>query len=80
MLKQQLNMTNLGIHMYDWVINYNPFTSNWQAAHRDNMNALYSDRTKLIESPSLLTLVEILNKTNGIRQELDKLLGNGTSN
>ena len=70
-------MTNLKTHMYEWVINYNPFTDNWQAAHRDYMGALYTDRTKLIESSSITTLIDILNRTNGNKEEVEKLLNNG---
>jgi hypothetical protein len=67
-------MTNLETHMYDWVINYNPFTGNWQAAHRDDVNALFNDRSKVIESNEIMTLIEILNKTNGEQAQIDRLL------
>lgn len=67
-------MTNLATHMYDWVFHYNTYTEEWQAVRRDQINFLFTDRTKLLTSSSIATLIDIVNKTNGEQSLLKNLV------
>lgn len=55
-------------YLYDWVFHYNPYTKNWAAIPRD-LYTQYWDNYNLegvIRSSSHKTLLEILQKTEGV--------------
>lgn len=55
-------------HLYGWVFHFNPYTKQWSAVPRDLYNDYWSD-SKLegvIKSSSFNTLLEILQKTEGV--------------
>lgn len=68
-------MTNLGTHMYNWLFHYNIYTEQWEATERSH--SFFSGRDNIITSSSLSTLVDIVNKTNGEKSKISKLLENG---
>ena len=63
-------MTNLGTHIYDWIFHYNIYRDLWEAARRENYTQLFSGGTDVIRSTSLLTLVEIVSRTDGDTSKL----------
>lgn len=66
---------NLKPHLYDWVFHFNTYTQKWDATTRDNYNLLFNDRKsgKVLSSSELWTLVEIINRTNGNPDKIEKL-------
>lgn len=60
--------------MHDWVFNYNAYTETWNATTRDNYNALFNGKNeKVLSSKELWTLIEIINRTNGVKSKIEKL-------
>ena len=55
-------------HLHNWVFNYNPYAEKWAAIPRDMYNEYWnnSEAPNIIRSSSIETLLEILNKTEGI--------------
>ena len=56
---------------YDWVFHFNPFTKQWAAIPRNLYNQ-YWDNYELegvIKSKSIKTLIEILERTEGVDVE-----------
>jgi hypothetical protein len=60
----------------NWVIHYNVYTDQFEAATRDSYTKLFSGpREDLLRSSSIQTLIEIIEKTNGDKKKLKKLVG-----
>ena len=62
-------MTNLRIHISDWLFHYNG--DNWEAIHISHITGIPQN---CITSPSLMDLVQIMNKTNGEKEKLNTLV------
>lgn len=63
------NMENL----YNWVINYNPYTKTWRGAKRENYEMLFSaiNSPLVIKAKELDVLVDILRRTDGDTTKLN---------
>ena len=63
-------------NLYDWVFRFNPMDQKWYATKRDNYNDLFSNINSehIIKSGSINTLIEIINKTDGNKTKIKKLL------
>lgn len=68
-IKPNINMENL----YDWVINYNPYTKTWRAAKRENYNLLFSavNSPLVIKTNDIDVLIDILVRTDGDTTKLN---------
>jgi hypothetical protein len=55
-------------HLHNWVFNFNPYTHKWAAIPRELYSEYWnnSDVQGVIRSSSFPTLLEILNKTEGV--------------
>jgi hypothetical protein len=55
-------------HLHNWVFNFNPYTNKWAAIPRELYSEYWnnSDVQGVIRSSSFSTLLEILNKTEGV--------------
>lgn len=62
--------------LYNWMFHYNEYTSLWNAVHRDKYNDYWSDPSisGVISSRSISTLIEIIKKTDGDKNKLEKLI------
>lgn len=63
--------------LYGWVFNYNPFTSKWRAVKREFYPMLFSEdenKAPVLSSGSIETLVELIVRTEGIKENIDKLV------
>lgn len=63
-------------YLGDWVFHYNVFDDTWGAAKRENQQALFNDRNsdKVLKSKDIKVLIELIGKTNGDRQKINKLV------
>lgn len=61
--------------LYDFVFNFNPYTQKWNAVKRENYNELFNgDKGNVISSSSISTLEELIVKTAGDREKIEKLV------
>lgn len=62
-------------NLQEWVFHYNIYTKKWEAVKRDNYNDLFCDQTSphIIRSSRILTLVDIISKTDGDLDQIKKL-------
>lgn len=68
--------------LYGWIFTYNPYTKKWLATQRDNYMALFNSSSvkdnyiwndsKIIQSSSFNTLIDIIVRTDGKPDLLDK--------
>jgi hypothetical protein len=58
-------------HLHNWVFNFNPYTKQWAAIPREIYNEYWNnfDVEGIIKSSSFTTLLEIVNKTEGVDVE-----------
>ena len=75
-MNQQNNDTVGNAFMYNWVFHYNPFTELWCAIHRDDYNAYWdsNDCKRCLKSKNISDLKELLYKTKGDAEEVEKLV------
>lgn len=61
--------------LYQWWFTYNPMTQVWCACHNEYKNAVYNDHTSpnVIRSKSIDTLIELIIRTDGNIEEMNKL-------
>ncbi len=59
-----------------WVFTWNSFTETWQAVRREDYNLLFNDysNNKVLRSKSIETLQELIIKTEGKEEKLNKLV------
>lgn len=71
-------MTNdLEHSLYNWLFNYNTYTKQWNAFHRDDKNAYFGNGLECkskITSKTIDTLLYMIIKTNGKPDEFDDLV------
>lgn len=69
------------LNIYDWVFIKNPYTETWCATKRENYNLLFSNinSEKILKSKSITTLEDIIFRTNGEPDKINKLLKNDKS-
>lgn len=62
-------------YLQNWVFVFNPFTQFWNAVPRQSYNDYWNDygHTDVIKSSSIFTLLELLHKTLGDKDRLEKL-------
>lgn len=55
-------------HLHNWVFNFNPYSKKWAAFPRELYNEYWNnaDAKGIIKSSSFPTLLEIVNKTEGV--------------
>jgi len=55
-------------HLHNWIFHYNAYTKLWAAVPRELYNDYWSnfDLEGVIKSSSFKTLIEIINKTEGV--------------
>lgn len=63
--------------LYNWVFHFNEYTSLWNAIHRDDYNEYWSNNNcdRIISSKSIETLKDLIYKTNGDKEKIEKLIG-----
>jgi hypothetical protein len=63
-------------YLHNWCIGYNEYTKKFMAAKREEKELMYNDynNEKVLKSNSAATLIEIINKTNGDKKKLSKLI------
>jgi len=67
-----MNLSNL----HDWVFNYNSYKSQWNAVKREDYPMLFSggDKSKVLSSSNINTLIELISKTDGTRNGIEKFV------
>ncbi len=64
-------------NLYGWVFTFNPNTDVWNATPNDNYFALFNGHNeRVISSKEITTLMDIINRTNGNIEGINKLLKN----
>ena len=55
-------------HLHNWVFNFNPYSKLWAAIPREMYNNYWNNANAegIIKSSSFPTLLEIVNKTEGV--------------
>ncbi len=63
-------------NMYDWVFHFNTYTGKWCGAKREHYNDLFNNASSdnIICSKSIHTLHELVNRTNGNKVKINKLV------
>lgn len=63
--------------LYHWIFHFNEYTGLWNAVHRDHYHDYWSNRNfgGVISSRNIGTLVELVKKTNGDPEKIEKLVG-----
>jgi len=63
------------IYLYDWLFHYNPYTKKWAAFPKDLKNEYFINynHPSVIRSSSINTLIELLQRTEGDTDKLEKL-------
>lgn len=63
-------------NLYDWIFHFNPYEKIWSAVKRDNYNELFNNykSNKVLKSKNINTLQEIINKTDGEKDKIEKIL------
>jgi hypothetical protein len=65
-------------NLYGWVFVFNPYQDVWMAAKRENYIQLFSGAEKtsddVLKSKNIMTLVELISRTDGDTIKIDKLL------
>lgn len=61
-------------HVSDWIFNYNSITKTWNAVKRDDQHQLFNGGPGRIKATSFPTLLDIINRTNGDIDKINKLL------
>jgi hypothetical protein len=63
-------------NLYNWVINYNPYTETWRAVKRENYNLLFSavNSPLIIKATTIEVLIDVLRRTDGDVLKLKKLV------
>lgn len=61
---------------HDWVFHKNTYTKKWHAVKRENYAMLFSNISdpRVLKRSSIHTLEELINKTNGDVNKINKLL------
>lgn len=64
-------------YLEDWVFHYNSFNNEWAAIPRGIYNGYWNDyrHPDVLRSKTLNTLLELLHKTKGDKQAIEKLTG-----
>jgi hypothetical protein len=64
------------LFMYDWMFHFNPYTKQWAAIPKDLKYEYWEDyhHPQIIRSKSINTLIELLHKTKGDVEKLEKLV------
>jgi hypothetical protein len=62
--------------MYNWVFHFNPYTELWVAIHRDDYMKYWDklDCQRCIKSKNISDLKDLLYKTKGDVDEIEKLI------
>lgn len=62
--------------MYNWIFHFNPFTETWAAIHRDDYMKYWDklDHPRCLKSKNISDLKELLYKTKGDLEEVEKLV------
>ena len=62
-------------YLEDWVFHYNSFNDQWAAVPRETYNEYWSNykHPEVLRSKNLNTLLELLHKTKGDKQAIEKL-------
>lgn len=62
-------------NVHNWLFHKNEYTGRWYAAKRDDIHLMFNDiqNPKVLSSTNPDTLVEIINKTDGNPELLNKL-------
>lgn len=64
--------------MYDWLFHYNHYTNLWNTFRREDVQDYFNGTLEnVISSKKQSTLIEILDKTKGDLNEIEKLLTSG---
>lgn len=62
-------------NLHGWYFTYNYYTDKWSAAKSENKEQLASgDKGGVLRSSSIHTLIELVYKTNGDKNKINKLL------
>jgi hypothetical protein len=67
---------NTNSYLEDWVFHYNSLRDQWSAIPRETYNEYWNDfsNPKVLRSKELDTLLELLHKTKGNKDFIEKLL------
>lgn len=62
-------------NLHGWVITYNEYTQLFDAVKRENYTSLFSGpRKDVLSSDDINTLILLIEKTNGNKSKLNKLI------
>lgn len=63
-------------YMHDWVFHYNHSNHTWAAIPRDKYNEYWNDYDlpEVIRSSSIHTLLDLLHRTKGDKEQIQKLV------
>jgi hypothetical protein len=63
--------------LYNWVFHYNEYTTLWNAIPRDYYNDYWNNNNceHILSSSSIETLKELIYKTSGDKEKIEKLIG-----
>jgi len=64
------------LYLYDWVFHFNPYSDEWSAIPKKLYSEYLNNKKhpEIIRSKKVNTLIEILNKTKGDPEEIEKLV------
>ena len=64
------------LYMYDWVFHYNPYSEEWSAIPKKIYHEYWNNKKhpQILRSKNLNTLLEILYKSKGELEEIEKLV------
>jgi len=69
------NKENTMENLYDWLFHYNHYTNVWNAFKRDDLNKYFNgELSEILSSKKHSTLVDIIERTNGDKNKIKKLL------
>lgn len=62
--------------LYNWVFHFNDYSGMWNAIPRDDYNEYWSNHKceRVLSSSSIDTLKELIYKTNGDKNRIEKLI------
>jgi hypothetical protein len=61
-------------HLHKWVFAWNGTSQVWDAVKRENYFDLTNDRSKVLSASKMDVLILLIEKTDGDKKEIDKLL------
>jgi len=62
--------------LYNWIFHYNPYTTLWETCKREHYTQLFSGGNDKITSSNINVLIEIVCKTDGDAELINKLTEN----